>query len=283
VSRAIARSAENHGASIRTGAPVSRVVVKDGRATGVVLEDGEEIAARTVVSNADPGTTFLKLVEPTFLNAEFLSKVERIRYRGVTAKLNLALGELPDFKCLPGRDPAAHHRGVIQIGPSLEYLEKAYDDVKYRRPSARPFLQAIIPSLADPALAPEGKHVMSVTMQFAPYRLNDGDWHDRSTALADTILDTLSEYAPNIKGAVLHRQVYTPLDYEEEYGQPEGSFHHGEMSIDQLYFMRPVPGWVRHSTPIDNLYLCGSGTHPGGGVSGACGLYASRRILDDQS
>ena len=281
VSQALVRSAENLGARIRTGATVSRILVKDGSAVGVVLENGEEISARRVVSNADPGTTFLKLVDPTCLEAEFQRQIKRIRYRGVTAKLNLALGELPDFVCKPGKDPAEHHRGVIQIGPELDYLEQAYDDVKYRRVSKRPFLQAIIPSLIDPSLAPDGKHVMSVTMQYAPYHLDGGDWRDSRTTLADSIIDTLSEYAPNLRGAVLHRQILTPLDYEEIYGQPEGSFHHGEMSLDQLYFMRPVSGWARHQTPIKNLYLCGSGTHPGGGVSGACGLLAGRRVLED--
>jgi phytoene dehydrogenase-like protein len=283
VSAALLRAAESQGVTIRTQANVSRIRIEDGRANGVVLEGGEEIAARRVVSNADPGTTFMKLVEPEHLEVEFLKKIERIRYRGVTAKLNLALSELPDFTCLPGKDPAAHHRGVIQIGPNLDYLEKAYDHVKYRRPSERPFLQAIIPSLLDPSLAPDGKHVMSVIMQYAPYRIDDGDWHTRRDSLADTIIDTLSEYAPNLKGAVLERQILTPLDYQEVYGQPEGSFHHGEISIDQLYIMRPTDGWSRYRTPIASLYLCGSGTHPGGGVSGACGLSASRRILEDWS
>jgi len=208
-------------------------------------------------------------------------KAERIRYRGVIAKLNLALGELPDFTCRPGKDPAAHHRGIIQIGPDLDYLEQAYDDAKYRRPSARPFLQAVIPSLSDPSLAPEGKHVMSVTMQYAPYRVDGESWADRRESLADAIIETLSEYAPNLSRAVIHHQILTPLDYETTYGLPEGSFHHGEMSIDQLYFMRPVAGWSRYRTPIANLYLCGSGTHPGGGVTGACGFNASQQVLED--
>lgn len=281
VGQAIAKSAESYGARIRTGAGVTQIAAEDGRATGVVLEDGEEISARCVVSNADPRTTFLNLVDPALLETEFRMKAERIRYRGVIAKLNLALGELPDFTCRPGKDPAAHHRGIIQIGPDLDYLEQAYDDAKYRRPSARPFLQAVIPSLSDPSLAPEGKHVMSVTMQYAPYRVDGESWADRRESLADAIIETLSEYAPNLSRAVIHRQILTPLDYETTYGLPEGSFHHGEMSIDQLYFMRPVAGWSRYRTPIANLYLCGSGTHPGGGVTGACGFNASQQVLED--
>ncbi|MFQ5789723.1 MAG: phytoene desaturase family protein [Acidobacteriota bacterium] len=281
VSRAIARAAEGYGAHFRTGAPVLQILVENGRATGVVLDGGEEISAERVVSNADPRTTFLKLVDPSELEPRFLSDVRAIRYRGVMAKLMLALGELPDFTSLPGKDAAAQHRGLIHIGPDLDYLERAYDDAKYGRPSARPFLQAVIPSLADPTLAPPGKHVMAVTMQYAPYHLREGSWKQRGGALADAIVATLSEYAPNLRNAVLHRKLLTPLDYEETYGSPEGSLHHGELALDQLFFMRPVAGWARYRTPIHGLYLCGSGTHPGGGVSGACGYNAGRQILRD--
>jgi phytoene dehydrogenase-like protein len=279
VSEALAKAAEEQGVTIRTETPISRVLVDSGQAQGVVLDNGEEIPARTVVSGTDPKTTFFDLVDPIHFETGFLKKVERIRYRGVTAKLLLALGELPDFICRPGKDPSQHHRSIIQIGASIDYLERAYDDVKYRRPSTRPYLQAVLPSLADPSMAPPGQHVMSVTMQYAPYRLDEGSWSDRKESLANTIIDTLSTYAPNLPNAILHRKIITPQDYDSIYGQPEGSFHHGELNLDQLYFMRPVAGWARYETPIAGLYLCGSGTHPGGGVSGACGYNASRRIL----
>jgi phytoene dehydrogenase-like protein len=279
VGEALAKAARSHGVTIRTAIPVSRVLVDDGRAHGIVLENGEEIAARSVVSGTDPKTTFFDLVDPIHIETGFLKKVERIRYRGVTAKLLLALGELPDFVCRPGKDPSQHHRGVIQIGASIDYLERAYDDVKYRRPSTRPYLQAVLPSLADPSMAPPGRHVMSVTMQYAPYRLDEGTWSERKESLTDAIIETLSTYAPNLPNVILHRKIITPQDYDSIYGQPEGSFHHGELNLDQLYFMRPVAGWARYETPITGLFLCGSGTHPGGGVSGACGYNASRQIL----
>ncbi len=281
VSDALAKAAENYGVGIQTEAAVSRILVTNGRAAGVLLENGEEIRARFVVSGTDPKTTFLKLVDPIHVGTDYLKKVERIRYRGVTAKLMLALGELPDFACRPGMDPAQQHGGVIQIGHDIDYLERAYDDAKYRRPSERPYLQVVLPSLADASMAPPGQHVMSVTMQYAPYKLDEGDWSSRKESLADNIIETLSTYAPNLPKAVLHRKTLTPRDYEDVYGQPEGSFHHGELNLDQFYFMRPVAGWARYRTPIANLYLCGSGTHPGGGVSGACGYNASRQILKD--
>lgn len=281
VTRAMAEAAKAHGAEIRTGVAVARILTKNGRAAGVALSNGDEIAATTVVSNADPRTTFLDLLEPTELETDFLSRVKHIRYRGVVAKINLALGELPNFSSLPGKEPAAHHRGLLQVGPTIDYLERAYDDAKYGRFSSRPFLRATIPSLTDPTLAPPGRHVMSITMQYAPYHLRDGSWPDQREALGDTVVDTLNEYAPNLKSSVLHRQVVTPLDLEETYGLPEGNQDHGEPALDQLFFMRPVPGWARYRTPVSSLYLCGSGTHPGGGVSGAPGYNASRQILKD--
>ena len=281
VSEALAKAAEKHGVRIRTEAPVSRILITNGRACGVVLENGEEIQARSVVSGTDPKTTFLRLVDPIHVGTDYLKKIERIRYRGVTAKLMLALRELPHFACRSGMDPAEQHGGVIQIGSNIDYLERAYDDAKYRRPSERPYLQVVLPSLADASMAPPGQHVMSVTMQYAPYQLDEGDWSGRKESLAENIIETLSTYAPNLPNAILHRKILTPQDYEDIYGQPEGSFHHGELNIDQLYFMRPVSGWARYRTPIIGLYLCGSGTHPGGGVSGACGFNASRQILKD--
>jgi phytoene dehydrogenase-like protein len=283
VSRAMAQAAKANGAEIRTGAPVARIVTKNGRATGVALDNGDEIEARLVVSDTDPRTTFLKLLGPGELETEFIVRVKAIRYRGVVAKINLALAELPNFTCLPGKEPADHHRGLTQIGPEMDYLERAFDDAKYGRFSSRPFLQATIPSLTDPGLAPKGQHVMSVLMQYAPYHLREGSWAERKDALGDTVVDTLNEYAPNLKQSVLHRQVLTPLDLEETYGLPEGNLHQGDLALDQLFFMRPVPGWARYRTPVPNLYLCGAATHPGGGVTGAPGYNASRQILKDWS
>ncbi|HEX9724157.1 MAG TPA: NAD(P)/FAD-dependent oxidoreductase [Vicinamibacteria bacterium] len=281
VTSAMAQAARAFGAEIRTGAPVARILTKNGRASGVALANGDEIAASVVVSNADPRTTFLGLLDPTDLETDFILRVKRIRYRGVCAKINLALGELPNFSSLPGKEPAAHHRGLIQIGPTMDYLERAFDDSKYGRFSSKPFLRVTIPSLTDPSLAPPGRHVMSIMMQYAPYRLRDENWGDRREALGDAVVDTLDEYAPKLKDSVLHRQVLTPPDLEETYGLPEGSLHHGDLALDQLFFMRPVPGWARYGTPVPNLYLCGSGTHPGGGISGAPGYNASRQILRD--
>jgi phytoene dehydrogenase-like protein len=281
VSQAIAQAAKAHGAQIRTGTGVDRILTKNGRAAGVVLAGGEEVVARLVVSSTDARSTFLRLLDPGELGTDFLLRVKAIRYRGAVAKVNLALAELPNFTCQPGTEPAAHHRGLIQIGPEIDYLDRAFDDAKYGRPSAEPFLQVVIPSLTDPSLAPEGQHVMSVMMQSAPYHLREGSWRDQTDALGDTVIKKLGEYAPNLKQAVLHRQVVTPLALEETYGLPEGNPHHGELALDQLFFMRPVPGWARYRTPITNLYLCGASTHPGGGVSGAPGYNASRQILKD--
>jgi len=281
VSKAMAEAAKARGAEIRTGAPVARIIMKNGRASGVALANGDELAAHLVVSSADPRTTFLKLLDPATLDTDFLLRLKRIRYRGVIAKINLALSELPNFTCLPSKEPAAQHRGLIQIGPTMDYLERAFDDAKYGRFSAQPFLQATIPSLTDPSLAPPHRHVLSIIMQYAPYHLRGGTWGDGGEALGDSVVDTLNEYAPNLKGSVLHRQVLTPLDLEEIYGLPEGNLHQGDLALDQMFFMRPVPGWARYRTPVPNLYLCGSATHPGGGISGAPGYNASRQILKD--
>ncbi len=279
ISAALAGSAEAHGARIRLGAPVREVMVTDRRAAGVVLETGEEIAAPVVVSSLDPGTTFVHLLEPGVLEPEFLREVRCIRYRGVSARLLLALDRLPELRGVQGAAPQAQHHGVIHIGPNLDYLERAYDATKYGRFSEQPILEAMIPSLADPALAPEGKHVMTVTAQYAPFTLRDSSWAHHGGRLADVILATLEEHMPGLRDAVLHQRIITPWDLQEGYGQREGSLHQGEMALDQLYFMRPVAGWSSYRTPLDGLYLCGASTHPGGGVSGACGYNASQAIL----
>jgi len=279
LSRAIARAAESHGAEIRTKASVAKVLVKNGRTTGVALESGEEIQGQVVTSAVDPKRTFLKLVEPVHLDPEFVRRVSQIRMRGSSGKVNLALDALPNFTSLPGEGP--HLRGAISVSPSIDYLERAYDDAKYGSFSRRPYLDIVIPSIIDPTLAPPGKHVMSVFVQYAPYHLKEGSWPDRREEFGDTVIDTLSEYAPNLRNIILHRQVLTPWDLEQEFGLTEGNIFHGELALDQLLFMRPVPGWARYRTPIRNLYLCAAGTHPGGGVMGASGRLAALEILKD--
>jgi phytoene dehydrogenase-like protein len=277
--QAIARCAEQFGAKIQTGAEVARIVTRSGTATGIVLQNGEEISGTAIVSAADIKRTLLQLIEPTYLDPEFLLQVKNVRSRGTVAKVNFALDALPQFKCAQDQSSSAHLGGVIQIGPTLEYLERAADDAKYGRFSKTPFLEITIPSVADPFLAPSGKHVMSVWMQYAPYHLRASTWNEERDALGDTVVNTIEDYSPGFKSSILHRQVLTPLDLEQVFGLTEGCIDHAEMSLDQIFFMRPIPGWARYSTPIENLYLCGSGTHPGGGITGLPGYYAAKRIL----
>jgi len=260
---------------------VAQVLVKNGTASGVILRNGDEILATVVLSGADLKRTFLTLVEPSHLEPHFRLQVRNVRFRGACAKINLALAELPRFRGFNGCGPFPHHHGLIQIAPSIDYLEKAFDDAKYGGFSRRPFLEIAIPSVSDPTLAPTGKHVMSVLLQYAPYDLKEGSWRDQREALGDLAVNTINEYAPGFKDSILHRQVLTPLDLEETYGLTEGNIHHGELSLDQLFFMRPIPGWSRYRTPIRNLYLCSASTHPGGGITGAPGYNAAREVLKD--
>jgi phytoene dehydrogenase-like protein len=232
-----------------------------------------------VLSSADPRITFQKLMEPGDLPAEFLEDVGRYKYRGSSGKVNLALDALPDFSCLPG--PGAHLRGAISVSPGVEYMERAYDDAKYGDFSRRPYIDMVIPSLTDPSVAPPGKHVLSCFVQYAPYKLREGTWDEKREAFGDTVVDTISEYAPNLKKHILHRQVLTPLDLEREWSLSEGNIFQGELSLEQLFFLRPVPGWARYRTPIGGLYLCGSATHPGGGIMGAPGRLAALEVLKD--
>jgi phytoene dehydrogenase-like protein len=275
---ALAGAARSHGVEIKTGAGVSRIVVEQDRATGVQV-DGQTISARVVISNADPRRTFFDLVGAPLLEPRFMRRVRNIRFRGSTAKVNLALGDLPRFTTQT--DGEAQLGGHILISPSLDYLERAYDEAKYGRFSRQPHLDVVIPSILDPSLAPAGQHVMSITMQYAPYHLREDDWETQRETLGDTIIDTLAEYAPNLKDLILHRQVITPLDWERDYGLTEGGIFHGQMGLDQLLFMRPVAGYGQYRTPIDGLYLCGAGAHPGGGVTGAPGFNAAREVLKD--
>jgi phytoene dehydrogenase-like protein len=279
ISLAIAAAAKEAGVEIVTESAIERIKVKDGRAGGVVMKGGSEIDAKVVVSSVDPHRTFLKMVEPGVLDDQFLSEVRRYKLRGSSGKVNLALDALPDFTSLPG--PGAHLRGAISISPGVEYMERAYDDAKYGRFSRRPYIDMVIPSLTDPSVAPPGKHVLSCFVQYAPYKLREGTWDEQREAFGDTVVDTVAEYAPNLKKIILHRQVLTPLDLEREWGLTEGNIFQGELSLEQLFFLRPVPGWARYRTPVRNLYMCGSATHPGGGIMGAPGRLAALEILKD--
>lgn len=279
IAEAIAGAARRFGAEIRTEAGVARVIVREGRATGVVLESGDEISARVVVSGLDPKRTFLKLIEADQLPADFVDSIRRFKIRGSSGKVNLSLSELPNFTCLPGEGP--HLRGAISISPSVDYLERAYDDAKYGDFSRRPYMDIIIPSMIDPGMAPPGKHVMSIFVQYAPSDLKGGWDETRREAFGDAVIDTLAQYAPNLPGAILHRQVLTPWDMERDIGLTQGNIFHGELSLHQLFFLRPAPSWADYRTPLENFYQCGSGTHPGGGISGASGRLAALTVLQD--
>lgn len=279
LNEALASRIRAAGGIIRTGAAVAEIIVDDDTnpaAVGVRLADGEEIRASMVLSNADPRRTLLGLVGPQHLEPEVMRQVRNIIFRGSTAKVNLALSGLPKFS---GQTSAEQITGHIRISPSLDYLERAYDAAKYGQISAAPYLDMVIPTLHDPSLAPNGRHILSITMQYAPYALCDRDWNNERDTLANLVLDTLSGYAPGLRDLVLHMQVLTPLDWEQSYGLTEGSITHGQMGLDQLLIMRPIPGWSQYRTPIANLYLCGAGSHPGGGVTGVPGYNAARAAL----
>jgi len=263
VSMAIARSAEHFGAEIMTEAPVSQIVVKNGRAVGVALENGHEFEANVVVSGLDPKLTFLNLVASNDLPDDFVRSIQNFRIQGSSGKVNLALDGLPDFTCLPGNGP--HLNGAISISPDFDYIEKAFDDAKQGNFSRRPYIDIVLPSVLDPDMAPPGKHVMSCFVQYAPYNINGG-WNDQKReAFGDAVVDALARFAPNIKDIILHRQVLTPWDLEKTIGLTEGNIFHGELALHQLFFFRPVVKWADYRTPVQNLYQCGSGTHPGGG------------------
>jgi phytoene dehydrogenase-like protein len=279
ISNAIVNAARETGVEIHTEAPIAKILVERGQAKGIVLENGDEIRANVISSSVDPRLTFMKMVGAENLPPDFVEDVGRYKFRGSSGKVNLALDGLPNFKCLPGE--GAHLRGAISISPSVEYMERAYDDAKYGRYSRRPYIDIVIPSLTDPSVAPPGKHVMSCFVQYAPYHLKEGTWDEKRDEFGNTVIDTISEYAPNIKDIILHRQVLTPLDIERKFGLSEGNIFQGELSLEQLFFLRPVPGWAQYRTPIRNLYMCGSATHPGGGIMGAPGLNAAKKILSE--
>jgi phytoene dehydrogenase-like protein len=277
LTQAMASAAKAAGVEIRTAAEVIEIRVKDGAATGVLLGTGEEISAKAVISNADPKRTLLKLTDPTHLSPDFVQKLLHYRGNGTVAKVNLALSALPNFTALKNSDDTVL-KGRIHIGHEIDYLERAFDASKYGNFSPHPYLEATIPSLTDPTLAPEGKHVMSIYMQYAPYKLK-GDWEDQRKALGQTVVQTLAQYAPNLPEMILTHQIITPLDLEEVYGLTGGQVFHGDLALDQFFTMRPLLDWARYRTPIENLYLCGSGTHPGAGLTGGSGANAAREIM----
>lgn len=281
VSEAIAASARAKGAEIRTGAHVDRLLVRDGEVRGVVLYGGDEIYAQVVASNLDPKQTFLRLLSANDLpDDQFRQAIGRLRCEGTSVKINFALSGLPDFRALPGT-PGPQHGATMHICPSIDYIERAWDDAKYGRPSKNPLIELTIPTTYDPSLAPAGQHIMGAFLQYGPYSLSEGTWDELREPFADRVVDLIEEYAPNIRNIITHRQVLTPLDLERRFGLSGGNIFHGEMSLDQMFVMRPLAGWARYRTPVKNLYLCGSGAHPGGGVMGAPGYNAAHAILAD--
>lgn len=277
VSMAIAKSAIHFGAEIRTESSVDKVIVKQGKAFGIGLNNGDEFYADKIISGLDPKLTFLKMVDENELPDDFLQSIHNFRIRGSSGKVNLALDGLPDFKCLPGVGP--HLRGAISISPDYDHLEKAYDDAKYGQFSKQPYMDIILPSILDPEMAPQGKHVMSCFVQYAPYDIAGG-WNDQKRdEFGDAVINTISRFAPNIKDIILHRQVLTPQDLEDTFGLTEGNIFHGELSLQQLFSFRPAVKWADYKTPIKNYFQCGSGTHPGGGITGSPGEMAAKKIL----
>ncbi len=283
ISMACARSAESYGVEIRTEAPVQQVLIKNGKATGVVLENGDELNAKVVVSNLDPNRTYLKMVGEDNLEEDILKEIRRFKMRGSSGKVNLALDRVPEFSCRPG--DGDHIRGDVAIAPSIDYLEKAFDQAKYGEFSTRPFINAVIPTLTDPSLAPPGKHIMSCFVQYAPYHIKEGaeNWPKYRDAFGDTVVDTMAEYIPGLKDMILYRQVLTPWDMEQEMGLTEGNIFHGELSLEQLLFQRPISGYSKYRTTIPKLWMCGSGTHPGGGIMGASGELCAKTMLTSRA
>jgi len=279
VAEAIASSARELGAVLRTNARVAKVLTRRGRAFGVVLENGDEIQTKLVVSSVDPKLTFLNLVDPNDLPSDLVYAVRNFDTHGSSGKVNLALDAAPDLSCWPGEGP--HLRGAISISPGVDYIEHAYDEAKYGRFSPNPYIDAIFPSMIDPGMAPPGKHVMSCFVQYAPYHLAEGNWEGQREAFGDAVVNTLSQYIPNLKKIILHRQVLSPRDIEKTIGLSGGNIFQGELSLSQLFFLRPVPGYAQYRTPIRGYYQCGSGTHPGGGITGAPGRLAAIEILKD--
>jgi phytoene dehydrogenase-like protein len=282
ISFAMAASAEAHGAVIRTDSPVSKILVHNGRAEGVRLENGEELRAAAVLSNADPKRTFFQFCQDADLDKSFLKRISQFKTESAVIKLNIALKELPSFTCLPGTSPGLQHAGSLDISPTPDWVQDAYEDAMHGGLSRKPYIEAYMQSATDPSVAPAGCHTISMFCQYAPYHLRGRAWSDEvKHEMADRIIDTVTAFAPNFADAILHRQVLSPLDIEQRYGMPNGNIFHGEITPDQLFSLRPAPECARYRTPIEGLYLCGSGTHPGGGVMGAPGHNAAKALLSD--
>jgi phytoene dehydrogenase-like protein len=279
LAEALASSARAFGAEIRLNAGVAQVIVKNGRSVGVALENGDEIYADAVFSSLDPKMTFLKMVGAEHLPGDLVEAIGKFNTYGSSGKVNLALDGLPSLSVWPER--GRHMAGAISISPNLEYLERAFDDAKYGEFAKRPYMDVIIPSMIDPDMAPPGKHVMSCFVQYAPYHLNGGWTDEKREAFGDAVVNTLAEYMPNLKDLILHRQVLTPLDIERTVGISQGNIFHGELSLSQLYFLRPAAGYAKYKTPIKGYWQCGSGTHPGGGIMGAPGRLAALEALKE--
>jgi phytoene dehydrogenase-like protein len=280
ITQALAAAGQKLGVEIRTSAPVARIEVRNGRASSVVLEDGTEVRGRMILSNADPKRTFLKMVAAQELPEDFLSAVRGIKMDGPCAKVNLVLAEEPKFT---GTSPQASplERTFYTLVPSLEFAERCYDIAKFGEIPEELWVDCVVSSNADPSLAPPGKHILTCFVQYVPYKLREGNWDDKRELLGDRVVKKIAEYAPNVPGAIVARQVLTPLDFERTYGLTEGNIFHGDLRLEQLFFMRPVPGWAQYRTPIRGLYLCGAGAHPGGGVTGAPGRNAAMQALRD--
>jgi phytoene dehydrogenase-like protein len=281
LSEALRRSAESAGVTIRVDAPVARIEHAGERAVAVRLASGERIAANTIVSNATPAVTFRQLLAADALPANFRDAVARIDYSSAVMKINLALSELPDFTCMPGKTVGPQHRGTIHISPTLEYIERAYEDARRGEPSREPVIEMTLPTSVDTTLAPAGHHIAQLFVQYAPYRLATGSWDERADAFAERCIDAVTGYAPNFRASILHRQLLSPLELERRFALTGGNIFHGAMPLHQLFGFRPVPGWGDYRTPLRGLYLCGAGSHPGGGVSGAPGRNAARIVLQD--
>ena len=282
ITQALAKVAQNRGVEVLTSSPVVRIRIQEGRTVGVTLESGEENDAPVVVSNADPKRTFLSLIDEREVDADYLQGIRNFKISGSSSKVNLALSELPEFTCCPGPGPSPAHTGATEIASSLRNLEDGWDACKNGHIPQQPFCELVFPTTYDRTLAPEGKHILSVFVQYTPYHLAEGDWDSRREELGDRVLDTIGRYAPGLRERVLHRQVLTPLDLEREYGLTRGNIFHGDLTPGQLFSMRPLPGYSDYRTPVRGLYLCGSGTHPGGGVMGAAGRNAARQVVRDR-
>lgn len=284
ISNALAGFAQSRGVEIRSGKGVSKILIKDGSAYGVVLENGDEITGKTVISNADPKRTFIGMIDKGDLDEEFRKQIEAFRIEGSSLKMNLALDGLPQWKAFPTNGGIGlPHKTTMHICPSMEYIDRAWDDAMHGTPSQSPMLECTIPTAYDDSIAPPGKHIMCMFIQYTPFKLKEGTWDSAlKEKFADRCIDIMAEYCPNIRDIIMHRQIISPFDMEQEYGLTGGSLFHGDMGLDQLFFMRPAPGWARYRTPVKNLYMCGSGTHPGGGVMGAPGYNAAREVLKDR-